>query len=106
VDNKLTEMVKHYYDRRGLKYPEAMEALGFLTTEQAEVWELLLQRKGGWVRNNPQNKPTWDTTHYAEELGDVILMAIVAGIAEGVDPVEALIEKMERKLAALNNSPL
>lgn len=102
----LTKVIRDYYLERGLTWPTSTEAMGFLATEQGEVWELLLSRKSGWVRNNPQNKPQWSPEKFSEELGDVIMMAIVAGLVEGVDPVQSLVDKVERKLAALKNNPL
>ncbi len=95
---KITEIINDYYTQRGLKFPDAWRALAFATTEMGEAYEFLLQRDGGWVRNNPESKPDWDPQAFAEELGDVIMMVIAAGIAEGVDPVQAMLGKMERKL--------
>jgi NTP pyrophosphatase (non-canonical NTP hydrolase) len=94
----LTEQVKHYYEKRELKHPNVWEALGFVATELGEVYEVLMSMVGGWVRNNPEKHPQKTKNDLAEELGDVIFMLIVAGIEEGVDPIEALREKMKRKL--------
>lgn len=69
----------------------------WLQTELAEVYELLLVREGGWTRNNPDDHPTeFDQQRFAEELGDAILMLLVAGMVEGVDPLAA----MELKISA------
>lgn len=97
--NQLTEDVKEYFELRGLKFPDVWRALAFLDTEKAEALELLLAKDGGWTRNNPENKAPWDQNDFADELGDIIMMAIVTGLAEGVDPIEALEKKMDRKLA-------
>lgn len=94
----ITEKVKEYYDARGLTYPNFDNSLKFFQTELAEVYELDLARIGGWVRNHPENKPLFSKDRLSEELGDAIMMLIVAGIVEGVDPVDALEKKMERKL--------
>jgi|WetSurMetagenome_2_1015567.scaffolds.fasta_scaffold21971_7 NTP pyrophosphatase (non-canonical NTP hydrolase) len=98
--NPLFEEILQYYKGRQLKLPDAWESLAFATTELGEVYELLLARKGGWTRNNPENKPTFSREALAEELGDVIMMVMVAGISEGVDPIDALESKIERKLKA------
>lgn len=94
----LFQAIKHYYTSRGLTLPNFDNAMKFVQTELAEVYELDLARIGGWVRNNPQNKPTYSKEKMAEELGDAIMMLMVAGITEGVDPIQALTQKMERKL--------
>jgi len=51
-----------------------------------------------WVRNNPYVGKGWSAQAFAEELGDVIFMAMVAGMREGLDPLEAMLKKMKRKL--------
>lgn len=94
----LTDSIKNYYAKRGLTFPSFDNSLKFFQTELAEVYELDLARIGGWVRNHPENKPTFSKERLAEELGDAIMMLVVAGIAEGVDPVQALLDKMEKKL--------
>lgn len=101
--NDVTYKIIQYYAKRGLKVPDVWHALAFADTEKAEALEVLLAKEGGWIRNNPDSKPGWDKDHFAEELGDVIMMVIVAGLAEGVDPVEALLNKMNRKLQAHTN---
>lgn len=99
----LSEIIKDYFEKRGLKWsPNSWQSLAFLQTELAEVYELLLDRESGYVRNNPQNKPQFDKDKLEEELGDVIMMTMVTGIIEGVDPLQGLLKKMERKLKALN----
>lgn len=93
----LMTRIKEYYEIRGLKVPTVEEALMFVHTELAEVYELLIARSGGWTRNNPQNKPVFTKEGLGEELGDAIMMLMVAGWVEGVDPVKALLEKLYRK---------
>jgi NTP pyrophosphatase (non-canonical NTP hydrolase) len=95
---ELVELIKKYYDKRGLKWPTFSDALKFVHTELAEVYELDLARVGGFVRNNPETKPKFNKEDLAEELGDAIMMLLVAGIVEDVDPIAALIAKMKRKL--------
>lgn len=95
------ELIHLYYAKRGLKEPDANQSLDWLLTELAEAKELLLARDGGWIRNNPDDHPKFDRCKFAEELGDIIMMAIRAGMAEGVDPLAALAEKIDRKLHAI-----
>lgn len=94
----LIDKIKDYYEKRQLLRPNIWEALGWATTELGEVYEVLLSKKN-WVRNNPEDHPQPSVDTLAEELGDVIFMLVVAGIVEGVDPIEALEKKMQRKLS-------
>ena len=92
-------MIEHYYDKRGLKKPDFDDAMKFVHTELAEVYELVLAGKG-YIRNHPENKPTeMDKIKLGRELGDAIMMLIVAGLVEGVDPIESLMSKLQEKLA-------
>lgn len=93
------ELIKDYYEKRGLKWPSFSDALKWMQTEIAEVYELDLARTGGWVRNNPDDKEAFSSERLAEELGDAIMMLIVAGIVEGVDPLSALEKKIQKRLA-------
>ena len=94
----LIDKIKEYYVKRGLAKPSLWEALGWLTSELGEVYEVLFSWNPKWVRNSPENHPMKTEEELAEELGDVIFMAIVAGMVTGVDPINALEKKMERKL--------
>lgn len=98
---ELVELIKFYYNQRGLKYPNFDEALKFVHTELGEVYELDLSRIGGWVRNNPDSKPVFDKEELGKELGDVIMMVIMAGLAEGIDPIKSLEVKLKSKLYKL-----
>lgn len=96
--NPLIPLIKLYYQSRKLKWPNFDSAMKFVMTELAEVYELDLAREDGWVRNHPENKPKYSREDMAEELGDAIMMLIVAGIAEEVDPLQALEDKIKSKL--------
>jgi len=89
--------VRQYYERRGLKWPTMMEALGFAATEMGEAWELVLERIGGWTRNNPHSKATYDGELLARELGQAMMMLQVAGMSAGVDPMRSLLEMLEEQ---------
>ena len=96
----LKSKIKDYYKKRGLKWPKnSWQALGWLHSEIGEVYELLQAREGGWVRNNPDEHDEFARERLAEELGDCVMMLYVAGIVEGVDIEQGLLDKMERKLA-------
>lgn len=94
----LINLIKYYYEQRNLKWPNKWEAMAFVSTELGEVYELLLSESGGWVRNNPQNKPDFNKDDLAKELGDGIMMLLVEGIINNVNPLEALENKLQTKL--------
>ncbi len=100
---KLDGLVKDiicYYKARGLKWPaNYWEAMGWFDTERGEATELyLVKDEDGWVRNNPSEQPKFSTEKFGEEIGDMIMLAVVAGIVEGVDPISLLRNKMKSKL--------
>jgi NTP pyrophosphatase (non-canonical NTP hydrolase) len=96
--SNLAVKIKDYYEKRQLVHPTVWEALGWVSAELGEVYEVLMSWNPKWVRNNPQDHPVKSKEDLAEELGDVIFMLVMAGLSEGVDPIEALEKKMERKL--------
>ena len=77
-----------------LKQPTTEDALLFAITEVSEAIEVHMGNKG-YVRNNPETKPKFTREGFARELGDAIFMLLVAGITAGVDPISAMISKME-----------
>ena len=88
------DAVKEYYKIRNLKWPTVWEGMAWCQTEMAEVYELLLAKEGGWVRNNPTDHAAYSDEKLEEELGDAILMLTVSGIAAGVNPIESMLKKM------------
>ena len=96
-------LIMQYYKKRGLKWPDFNDAMKFALTEIGEVYEIDLARTGGWVRNNPDSKPDFDKERLSTELGDVIMMLMVAGIVEGVNPIQSLVNKINRKIEATNS---
>jgi NTP pyrophosphatase (non-canonical NTP hydrolase) len=92
----MIKLIVSYYEQYGLKWPTTIEALMWAQTEMAEAYELLLARDGGWIHNQNYHSE-FDSDKYAEELGDVIMMLLVAGIVEGVNPLTALSTKLHRK---------
>ena len=95
----LTRTVIEYFEERGLVKPTAEEWLQWATTELAEATEHLLSRSSKrWIRNNPDNAVEFDKVGFGIECGDLAMMAIMAAVAEGVDPIALLRDKMKRKL--------
>jgi len=96
---RLTNLIIQYYNQRGLKWPNPWQALAWAHTELGEAYECMLAASGGWTRNNPQDHPEgWDKDKFGEELGDAVMMLVVAGIKAGVDVEEILRAKIRRKL--------
>lgn len=94
---EIQNFIHDYYESRKLKWPNPEEAMMFLMTEVGEAFEAILHEKGGWVRNNPRVL----APRFLEELGDIIMMAIVAGMATGRNPLTAMLMKMQTKLRGL-----
>lgn len=100
----IDEIITSFEQRNIISPDNVWQALGFANTELGEVYELLLDREKTWVRNHPENKPKFSKEALGEELGDVILMIMLAGWIEGVNPIQALREKLQRKLEKLNST--
>ncbi len=98
--SELALAIFFYYDERDLLWPDFEQAMAFAHTEIGEAYEVYLAQFEGWVRNDPDHEP-FSAARLAEELGDAIMMLVVAGIAYGIDPVQALREKMAHKLIEL-----
>ena len=96
----LTEKILAWFDVGGLKRPDFWHAMGFAETERAEALEVIFSREGGWVRNHPENKPEWDREAFGKELGQAVMMIVMAGIAEGIDPLESLDAWLGKKIAS------
>jgi NTP pyrophosphatase (non-canonical NTP hydrolase) len=88
----LIQLVQQYYDFRGLSQPDANQAFLFLTSEIGELADALVAGQGEWVRNNPGRERV-----IPAEIGDVLMMLTVFAATQGIDPVEALKEKMRSK---------
>ena len=88
----LVDLVQQYYDFRGLTQPDANQAFLFLVSEVGELADALVASQGQWVRNNPERE-----RHIPSEIGDVLMMLTVFAATQGIDPLEALKEKMRRK---------
>lgn len=88
----LVDLVQRYYTFRGLTQPDANQAFLFLVSEMGELGDALVSSQGQWIRNNPERE-----RHIPSEIGDVLMMLTVFAAAQGIDPVEALKDKMRNK---------
>lgn len=96
----LASKIIGYYRKRILRWPGPGEALLWAQSEMGEAADKLLSMDTRWVRNNPQDHPVASNEEFGEELGDAIMMLVVAGLTKGVDPLQLLEAKIERKLMA------
>jgi hypothetical protein len=94
MTSKAVYDVVNHFNAKGRMWPNVKDALGFALTELAEAWELDLARTP-YIRNHPGDKEPFTKERFAEELGDVIYMCIIAGWVENVDVVDAMYEKMK-----------
>jgi NTP pyrophosphatase (non-canonical NTP hydrolase) len=103
MTTKLCDEIEYYYQQRGLIRPSLWHAFAFLVEEIGEVSEELMIYTGGYKRNNLLKEVRQsDEEHIraiGEELGDVIMMAVMTGRTLGIDPILCLKAKMERKIA-------
>ncbi len=90
------DVLKHFHEMKRVE-PTIEDALLFIGTELAEASELVLARKP-YRRNHA--KEAFSKERFAEELGDIIYMCIIAGYEEAVDPVQAMLDKMAAQLRA------
>ena len=88
----LVDLVQQYYAFRGLTQPDPNQAFLFLVSEIGELADALVADQAQWVRNNPDRE-----RHIPSEIGDVLMMLTVFAATQGVDPVEALKDKMRKK---------
>lgn len=91
----MLDEVLRYYQARGLVMPSTDEAMLFLVSEIGELADALVTGRGAWVRNNPGRERS-----IPDELADVMMMTLVLAHTLGVDPNQALREKMARKLGS------
>lgn len=89
--DELIERIEKYYRDRNLKWPDKKDAAIWLSTEVGELLDSLMRLELGWVRN------TVKASDPAEELADCLMMVMVCSKSLGIDVVEVLLEKMERK---------
>lgn len=92
----ITKLVVDHFDFAGRSWPTLEDGLLFLLTEVAEASELVLRSPAkDYKRNHP--KEGYSQERFAEELGDIIYMAIVTGKVARVDPIRAMLQKMSKE---------
>lgn len=125
-----TEIIKDYYDQRGLGWPDQKSALLFylsevgelaeaylairpveLSEEEQELFKSFMQlglkadeivsRKPGWIRNNDRLRKE----NIAHEAADCnMMLSVFMDTYNGQTPDDALRQKMELKLGKPINS--
>ncbi len=93
VCEMIVDMVRRYYEFRGLKVPSTEEAFLFLASEMGELADEIVSSRGGWVRNNEGHTGE----KVADEIGDTLMMLTILADSLGIDPVHAMITKMQKK---------
>ncbi len=88
----LIDTVKRYYEFRGLTQPDAAQAFLFLVSEVGELADAFVEQQAQWVRNNPDRE-----RDVQAEIGDVLMMLTVFAATQGIDPFEAMKNKMRKK---------
>jgi len=97
---RVAQMIDEYFKVRGLKKPTPEQAVLWAMTELGEAADELLRRSGPWVRNNPEKMRSFDRAAFVEELGDTILMLLIAAHElDRSNPLVAMVSKIERKIA-------
>lgn len=117
----LHRLVEKYYQFRGYKRPDALQALLFLVSEVGELAEAYLYQQHvadvatedflrevaedgrvadalvsgqqQWVRNGDRRK----APVLADEVADVLMMLVVFAGCMGIDTAHALLAKMRKK---------
>jgi NTP pyrophosphatase (non-canonical NTP hydrolase) len=92
MGRELTRAVKAYYEKRGMKFPDADSAMLFLVSEVGELADAIVDQRPGWTRNHPDKE-----RNLADEIGDVLMMLTATAIAYDIDPFEAMLDKFQRK---------
>lgn len=89
----LVELVADYAAFRKLKTPNKDQAFKWLCAEMGELAEADVVGEQAWVRNNPNKEPS----SVADEIGDVLMMLTRYAAAQGLDPLECMKIKWQRK---------
>jgi hypothetical protein len=88
----LRERVNNY------KRPDTKDSMLWAVSEVGEAADELLMKDAGWVRNNPGAHPAFSKEKFGTELADTIYMLMLAGWCEGIDPIDLLFDKLDRKI--------
>ena len=97
----LTQAVQTYYERRGIRVPDAHSALMFLVSEIGELSDAIVSQQEGWIRNDPDK-----IRDIPDEIGDVLMMLTALAICYDIDPYDAMLAKFKKKgYDVLEDSP-
>lgn len=88
---ELLQRIDEYFVERGLCKPNAKDAAIFLSCECAELLDCIMRKEPQWMRNNAKE------IDMRGEVADVLFMLLVTAKTLGIDPVEAMLEKMQQK---------
>ena len=88
----IIETVKAYYKFRGLGVPDDTQALLFLVSEVGELSDAHVEQQGDWLRNHADKERSVE-----DEVGDVLMMLTAYCISRGIDPVECMLGKFNKK---------
>ena len=86
------DVVKAYYQFRGLTIPDDTQALLFLVSEVGELADSHVEQQASWIRNHAEKERGIE-----DEVGDVLMMLTAYCIARGIDPVECMLSKFKKK---------
>ena len=86
------DVVKAYYEYRGLTVPDDSQALLFLVSEVGELADAHVEQQAQWIRNHAEKERSVD-----DEVGDILMMLTAYCISRGIDPVECMVSKFKKK---------
>ena len=89
---KVINVVKAYYEYRGLTVPDDSQALLFLVSEVGELADAHVEQQAQWIRNHAEKERSVE-----DEVGDVLMMLTAYCISREIDPVECMVNKFEKK---------
>lgn len=100
LPHDIKHLILNHFELTKRVSPTVEDGLLFIGTELAEASELILREKT-YLRNHP-DKESYSPERFAEELGDVIYMAMITGSVRGVNPLAAMFEKMKKHVEKLD----
>lgn len=89
----IQEVIYRHYMREDKKWPNTEEAMMWVATEVGEVFDVLLEMRGGWKRNHPEAHVGTQVA-LVDEMTDVLFMILVAGMSLDVDLIEILRDRL------------
>ena len=94
----MEKLIRSYFELTGKIMPdEEWEAMAFVITELAEIYEALLDTGRPYKRNNP-DKDRPKNEDFSQEIGDAIMMLEVAALTRDESAVTLLTRKIAEHL--------